>query len=114
MKNSVISLAKNSFVVVNAEQVEQVLAMANRVGVMVHGGALVERRDGGYDKVLYTEQPAPWWVALVEALDLDQWAEVTKEERKDFFGVCEALGVMVHGGAIVERSGKMLQGFYIE
>ena len=43
MKNSVISLAKNSFVVVNAEQVEQVLAMANRVGVMVHGGALVER-----------------------------------------------------------------------
>lgn len=114
MKNSVISLVKNGFVVVDVEQVEQVLAMAERVGVCACGGALIERVGGGFDKVLYTEQPVPAWVALVEALDRDKWAEVTKEEREDFLRVCEGLGVMVHGGAIVERSGKLLQGFYVE
>jgi hypothetical protein len=76
MKNSVFSLAKNGFVMVNAEQAEQVRAMAERVGVCACGGALVERVGGGFDMVLYTEQPAPAWVALVEALDRDKWAEV--------------------------------------
>jgi hypothetical protein len=114
MKNSVISLAKNGFVVVNAEQVEKVIAAAERIGVCVCGGALIERGGGGFDQVLYTEQTAPWWVALVEALDRDKWTEVAKEEREDFLRVCEGLGMVVHGGAIVERGGKMLQGFYVE
>jgi hypothetical protein len=114
MKNSVISLVKNGFVVVNEEQAEQVRAMAERVGVCACGGALVARVGGGFDKVLYTEQPAPAWVALVEALERDKWAEVAKEEREDFMRVCEALGVMVHGGAIVERGGRLMQGLYIE
>lgn len=114
MKNSVIPLAKNGFVVVDAEQVEKVLQMAERVGVCACGGALVARVGGGFDKVLYTEQPSPAWVALVEALDRDKWVEVAKEEREDFLRVCEALSVMVHSGAIVERGGKLMQGYYIE
>lgn len=114
MMKSVIELVKNGFVVVNAEQVAQVLAMAEHVGVCACGGALVERVGGGFDKVLYTEQPAAAWVALVEALDRDKWAEVTKEEREEFTRVCEALGVMVHGGAIVERGGRLMQGYYVE
>lgn len=114
MMKSVIKLAKNGFVVVNASQVEQVIAAAERVGVCACGGALVERVGGGFDKVLYTEQPTPAWVALVEALDRDKWVEVAQEEREEFTSVCEALGVMVHGGAIVERGGRLMQGLYIE
>lgn len=114
MKNSVISLAKNGFVVVNAMHVEQVIAMAESVGVCACGGALVERVGGGFDKVLYTEQPAPAWVALVEALDRDKWTEVAKDACDGFVRVCGALGVVVHGGAIVERGGRLMQGLYIE
>lgn len=114
MKNSVISLVKNGFVVVNMKQAEHVRTMAERVGVCACGGALVARIGGGFDKVLYTEQPAPAWVALVEAIDRDKWVEVAQEEREDFMRVCEALGVMVHGGAIVERGGRLMQGLYIE
>lgn len=114
MKNLVISLVKNGFVMVNEEQAEQVRVMADRVGVCACGGALVERVGGGFDRVLYTEQPAPAWVVLVEALDRDKWAEVAQEERDEFMRVCEALGVVVHGGAIVERDGEMLHGVYVE
>jgi hypothetical protein len=114
MIKSVIELVKNGFVVVNEEQVEQVLAMAHRVGVCVCGGALIERVGGGFDKVLYTEQPTPAWVALVEALGRDKWAEVAKGEHDEFLRVCVALGVMVHGGAIVERGGRLMQGYYVE
>lgn len=114
MKNSVISLVRNGFVMVNEEQAEQVCAMAERVGVCACGGALVERVGGGFDKVLYTEQLAPAWVALVEALERDKWVEVAQESREEFMRVCEALGVVVHGGAIVERNGEMLQGYYVE
>lgn len=109
MKNSVIFLAKNGYVVVNAEQVAQVLAMAERAGVVACGGALLERVDGGFDKVLYAEQPAPAWVALVEALYCDKWAEVAKDECDEFMRVCEALGLRVNGGAIVERDGKIFR-----
>lgn len=111
---SVIKLAKNGYIVVNEAQVEQVRAMAERVGVCACGGALVERVGGSFDKVLYTEQPAPWWAALVEALDRDKWVEVAQEEREEFTSVCEALSVMVHGGAIVERGGRLMQGYYVE
>lgn len=114
MKNSVISLVKNGFVVVNEEQAEQVRTMAERVGVCACGGALVARGGGGFDKVLYTEQPAPAWVALVEALVRDKWVEIAQEERDNFVRVCEALGVEVHGGAIVARGGRLMQGYYIE
>ena len=114
MKNLVISLVSNGFVVVGAEQVEQVRSMAERVGVCACGGALVERTDGGFDKVLYTQQNVPSWVALVEELEHNKWVEVQQEERAEFVRVCEALGVVVHGGAIVERGGKLMQGFYVE
>lgn len=114
MKNSVISLVKNGFVVVNEEQAEQVRTMAERVGVCACGGALLKRAVGGFDKVLYIESPVPAWVALVEALESDKWVEVAQEERENFVRVCEALGVVVHGGAIVERGGRLVQGLYIE
>jgi hypothetical protein len=114
MIKSVIELAKNGFVVVDAEQVEQVRVMAHRVGVCACGGALVERGGGGFDKVLYTEQPVPEWVALVEALERDKWAEIAQVERDDFMRVCEGLGMVVHGGAIVERGGRLMQGYYVE
>lgn len=114
MMKSVIELAKNGFVMVNEAQAEQVRAIAERVGVCACGGALVERVGGGFDKVLYTEQPEPAWVALVEALDRDKWTEVAKAACDDFMRVCEALGVVVHGGAILERGGRLMQGYYIE
>lgn len=114
MKNSVISLAKNGFVVVNEEHAEHVRTMAERVGVCACGGALVARVGGGFDKVLYTEQHAPAWVALVEALERDKWVEIAQEERENFACVCEVLGICVHGGAIVERDEEMLQGYYVE
>ena len=110
---SLIELVKNGSIVVNAEHVVQVLAMAKRVGVCACGGALVERADGGFDKVLYTQQNVPSWVALVEELH-NKWVEVQQEERAEFVRVCEALGVVVHGGAIVERGGKLMQGYYVE
>lgn len=114
MRNSVISLVKNGFMLVNEEHAEQVRTMAERVGVCACGGALVARVGGGFDKVLYTEQHAPAWVALVEALERDKWVEIAQEERENFVRVCEALGVVVHGGAIVARGGRLMQGLYIE
>ena len=114
MKNSVISLVGNGFVVIGADQVEQVRAMAERVGVCACGGALVDRAGGGFDKVLYTEHPAPSWVAFVEELERNKWVEVSQAERAEFVRVCDALGVVIHGGAIVERGGEMLHGYYIE
>ena len=114
MMKSLIELVKNGSIVVNAEQVEQVRSMADRVGVCACGGALVERVGGGFDKVLYTQQNVPSWVALVEELEQNKWVEVKQEERAEFVRVCEALGLVAHGGAIVERGGKLMQGFYVE
>lgn len=114
MMKSVIELVKNGYIVVNANDVAQVLTMAERVGICACGGALIERVGGGFDKVLYTEQPSPAWVALVEALDRDKWVEVAQKERDEFVRVCEALGMVVHGGAIVERGGRLMQGYYVE
>lgn len=114
MKNLVIELAKNGNVSVDAERVSEVVAMAHTAGIIVYGGALIERADGGFNKVLYTEQPAPAWVALVEELTRDKWAEVIPAMVKEFIRACRALGIVAHGGAIVERGGEMLQGFYIE
>lgn len=114
MMKSVIELVKNGYVVVNANDVAQVLAMAERVGICACGGALIERVGGGFDKVLYTEQPAPAWVTLVEALYRDKWTELAKEACNEFMRVCEALGICAHGGAIVDRGGRLLQGYYVE
>lgn len=114
MMKSVIELAKNGSVVVDAEHVGKVVAMAQSVGIIACGGALIERNDGGFDKLLYTEYDTPAWVAMVEELEQKKWAEVAHEYVEEFAKACHALGVCVHGGAIVERDGVMLQGFYIE
>lgn len=105
----VVSLAKSSSVIVNVEQAEQVRAMAERVGVCACGGALVANYQ-----VLYTEQPAPAWVAMLETLERAKCVEVAEEECAGFVSVCEALGVCVHGGAIVERGDEILRVLYIE
>ena len=114
MMKSVIELAKNGNVVVDAEHAGAVCAMAQSDGIIACGGALIKRNDGGSDKVLYVEQPAPAWVSLVEELTRDKWVEVAPAMVEDFVRACRVLGVCVHGGAIVERDGVILQGFYIE
>ena len=114
MMKSVIELAKNGNVVVGVEYAGAVAAMAQSAGIIACGGALMEREDGRCDKVLYTEQDAPAWVAMVEELTQHKWVEVAPEFVEEFARVCRALGVCVHGGAIVERDGVMLRGFYIE
>lgn len=114
MKNLVIELAKNGNVSVDAERVSEVVAMAQSVGIIACGGALIKREDGGFNKVLYTEQPEPAWVSLVEELMCNKWVEVAPEDVEEFVGVCRALCIVACGGAIVARGGVMLQGFYIE
>lgn len=114
MKYSVIELAKNGNVVVDAINAQDVVDLAKRVGVCAHWGASILREDGTMGQVLYTDHPAPAWVALAEELMRNKWVEAAPAMVEEFTRVCRVLGVCVHGGATVERDGVVLQGFYIE
>ena len=114
MKNYVIELAKKGNVIVGIDDAQRVVCAANEVGVSAYGGALVERPDGGVDKVVYTTDKFTWWLSKVETLLVNMWVTVDIEDALVFGQVCESLGIIVCGGALIgQTDGTLLKGFYL-
>lgn len=111
MKHLFNSLVVNGFVIVEAERVDGIMSMAERVGLCVCGGALIER-DGRWHKVLYHEQRIPAWYKHVEELLHDRSTIVSQADMYAVLDVARTMGMCVHGGALIERGAAMVKVLY--